>query len=130
MATTQRQKAVSNGLNIVIPSTQYSWLGEDETGQHHHYDKRTNTVYVTDDAADRVIPEGRATIHFRIDADDVDLEQDLEEHDAIDETTHWFDATEIWTDYVAGKRGWADQPIVIDASVMDGVTDALEGGEQ
>jgi hypothetical protein len=84
------------------PSHEYSYLGQDAEGYHHHVDEATTTVYVTTARAERFRPDSTDRAWFRV-CGDVDHVEPLEQHDNRGLTE--------WVAYVDSVRGWHDRPL-------------------
>ena len=118
-STTTTQETISDApeANIVLErsGSYYGYLGEDGEGYHHHVDEATNTIYVTDNRAERFLPEGAGLYWFRV-RGDIDHVEDLEQYDDRDRT-HWIA-------YVESVRGWRERPVDLQAHL----TTALKEG--
>jgi hypothetical protein len=104
-ATTTTHETVSDSeKNSVLerPSHEYSYLGQDGEGFHHHVDEATTTVYVTAARAERFHPDNTNRAWFRI-CGDVDHVENLEQYDDCGLTE--------WVAYVDSVRGWDDRPL-------------------
>ncbi|MCU4741636.1 hypothetical protein [Natronoglomus mannanivorans] len=100
--TTTTQETVSDAQqgNVVIerPRPSYGYLGHDNNGNHHHRDRATNTVYVTENGYERFRPKNASVYWVRVHG---------EVHSTIDlESTD----LEAWVDHVDSTTGWKAQP--------------------
>ena len=93
-----------NDIVLERSGSYYGYLGEDGEGYHHHVDEATNTIYVTDNRAERFLPEGAGLYWFRV-RGDVDHVEALEQYDDRDRT-HWIA-------YVESVRGWRERPLTL-----------------
>ena len=115
--TTTKQETISDAqqANILFEQSgsYYSYLGKDGEGFHHHLEEATNTVYVTQNRAERFLPEGAGLYWFRVrgEADHVEA---LEQYDdrGVNE----------WVAYVDSVRGWTDRPLDLQAIFDDVLT--------
>jgi hypothetical protein len=104
-ATTTTHETVSDSQqNSVLErsSHDYSYLGQDGEGFHHHVDEATTTVYVTTARAERFRPDSTDRAWVRV-CGDVDHVEPLEQHDDRGLTE--------WVAYVDSVRGWNDSPL-------------------
>ena len=119
-STTTTHETISDApqANIVLErsGSYYGYLGEDGEGYHHHVDEATNTIYVTDNRADRFLPEGAGLYWFRV-RGDVDHVEDLEQHTTRDRTD--------WIAYVESVRGWRERPFDLQALLTTALTEGF-----
>ncbi|WP_207589883.1 hypothetical protein [Halomontanus rarus] len=81
------------------PRSAYGYLGRDGDGYHHHLDRATNTVYVTESEYERFLLENALTYWVRV-YNETDTIVDLESSADL----------EAWIDNVDSDVGWAAQP--------------------
>lgn len=101
------------------PGSEYGYLGRDGEGYHHHVDEATDTVYVTTDKYERVLPEGAGLYWFRV-AGDVDHVEDLDRYDDR--------GLAEWVQYVDAARGWDDRPADLVAVVGEAIAESGDRG--
>ncbi|WP_255171264.1 hypothetical protein [Natrononativus amylolyticus] len=105
----------ANDVLLERSGSYYSYLGEDSKGHHHHVDEQTNTIYVTDDRAERFLPDNAGLYWFRVTGEAHHVE-DLSQYDDRD--------LEEWIAYVDAKRGWEERP----PAIGEIVADVIRGG--
>ena len=105
-STTTTHETISDAQQTDIAfersGSDYGYLGKDGEGYHHHVDKVTNTIYVTQSRAERFLPEGAALYWFRV-RGEIDHVEELEQYDDRD--------IDQWVAYVDSVRGWTDRPL-------------------
>ena len=90
---------------LELPGSNYTYLGEDTEGGHHHLEERSSTIYVTDQPPERYLPSDAPIYWFRV-------QGTLEHVESLPPQ-----AVRDWVAYVDQKRGWTKPPLLIDASI-------------
>ena len=94
----------------------YTYIGEDSEGYHHHVDKHNTRIIVCDDDGERV---GERGWYLRLDPDDVDH---------VEYGLQWAPELERWADYVEVKRGWESRELKTYPELTQALDDAFRTG--
>ncbi|MFA9428394.1 hypothetical protein [Natronorubrum sp. A-ect3] len=117
-ATTTTQETISDAQQATIvlerSGSYYGYLGRDGEGFHHHVDKVTNTIYVTESRAERFLPSDAGLYWFRI-RGPITHEEHLERYDDRD--------IPQWIAYVDSVRGWMDRPLNLQTVLNEALTE-------
>ena len=96
----------------------YTYLGEDSNGFHHHGDRRTATVIVCDDDGTEV----RDGWYLRLNPSEID-------HVQVDDGFKWASGLEQWADHVAEVRGWSNRALTTRPGLIR-TLDGVHGGQR
>lgn len=107
--------ATSDPNRIRIHVSNYTYLGKDKEGGHHHADKKNARIIVCDDPGTRVGENnGYVELTGEIDHTETDL--------------RYADDLERWADYVAVKRGWNNRALKTYPELRDAFADTVSNG--
>ncbi|MFP9191261.1 hypothetical protein ACLI4Q_06310 [Natrialbaceae archaeon A-CW1-1] len=111
--TTHETVSAESRTNTILkfPGSHYTYLGEDTEGGHHHLNEETDTIYVTDQPPERYLPTNAAIYWFRVHGT-------LEHVESLSSRP-----VHEWVAYVDHVRGWTTQPLLIDATFLQGGLD-------
>ncbi|WP_276253150.1 hypothetical protein [Halomontanus rarus] len=90
---------ISENIILERPRPAYGYLGRDGDGYHHHVDRATDTVYISENKYERFLPENALTYWICVRGEThtiVDLESVAD--------------LEAWIDRVNTTTGWKEQP--------------------
>lgn len=103
--TVTERTATINQPALERRSWNYGYIGEDVQGRHHHFDRKTERVIVTNDRADR--DDSGAVPVFSLEGPFLHAKA-VGDHDDADDAT---DGVRVWIDFVTEEIGWAHRPI-------------------
>lgn len=113
--TPRTQESIDLPLEIFLED--YTYLGEDADGMHHHADKANERIIVCSDDGSRVGDRGW---YVRLNPSDVDH---VHHHDDF----KFAHGLEAWADHVAGARGWTSRDLDTAPALRDAF---LAGGRR
>ncbi|WP_207589449.1 hypothetical protein [Halomontanus rarus] len=98
-------ESIKGKITLERPRPAYGYLGRDGNDNHHHVDRATNTVYVTEHEYERFLPANAHTYWVRVRG---------RTHTVVDLE---FPPSNLgtWIDHVDSSVGWADQPVDLQA---------------
>ncbi|WP_114577204.1 hypothetical protein [Saliphagus sp. LR7] len=103
---TQETVSATDAQSVLFdrPASSYDYVGQDTEDDHHHYDRITNTIYVTRHAPEAFHPDHTDEPWIRVHGPSRHTEH-LDEYDDRD--------VPEWITYVHSVRGWAEYPTPI-----------------